>query len=475
MKIKVKEILLFLDISPEHIICINYNRSYALEAYVDGVSIDSRDLYENNLFVPIIGDKFDGHNYWEEAQSKGSIVVLWNKNIKIPSVNGIYILVDDTTIALQKLAAEYRKSLHTKIIAITGSNGKTSTKDMLAKLLSSKYSVYKTQGNLNNEIGLPLSLLRISADNQYAVLELGMSDYGEIDLLSQICKPEIAVITNVDESHLMNFGNLYNIAKAKFEIINGMDDNGCLLLNYDDQIIRESVKSYVSKGDKLKLVSFGINNDNLDYYAENIIENYNIIDGLKISFTFKKRDGNKSVEINLKQVGYHNVYNAMVAIIVCDLIGVEIENIQKDFDQVKLTPMRLEQSRYKKAYLINDAYNASPASMRAAIDIISKIQNTNKKVLLLADMLELGYDSLDLHKGIGEYALEADFDMLIAYGDHAVEYTSAFSQANMAEKFIFFPTRDKEMLKEYISDLTNDEIILLIKGSRGMRLEDLFE
>jgi UDP-N-acetylmuramoyl-tripeptide--D-alanyl-D-alanine ligase len=350
---------------------------------VQGISIDSRTIAPGNLFVPIIR-VIDGHDYIIEAINKGAVAALWQNDHPNPPDDIPLIYVEDCLIALQQLAYSYRKQLPVKVVAITGSNGKTTTKDMVTSILETSYSVHKTKGNLNSQIGLPLTLLEIEEHTQVTVLEMGMSERGQIERLSQIAEPDIAVITMIGLSHLSSLGSKEEIAAAKLEIVKGLHSDGILVLNGDEPLL---------KIDFNRVVHFGTDESN-DYYVSSIEQ-----EDVKTLFTT-----NRSMEpYSIPIIGKHNVINALASIAVCELLLVPDAQIKSGLEGLKLTGMRMEQVKSKDGFtLINDAWNASPASMKAAIETFEALKGYSRKFIILGDMLELGDREKEYHKEIGQ-------------------------------------------------------------------------
>ena len=284
---------------------------------VRGVSTDSRNIELDQLFVPLTGEFFNGHEFIYKAIEKGAVAALWNKNEPIPEVGFPLILVDDTLLALQRLASSYRNQLDLKVIGITGSNGKTSTKDILASLLKTEYKTQKTLGNFNNHIGVPLTLLDLEEDSKMAVIEMGMSNLGEIELLSSIAKPDVALITNIGEAHLEDLKTKENIIKAKMEILKGLKTNGLFLYIGDDSMLKEAVHNTPMN---YEIMNFGMENFN-SYQPQKVFVNEK-----GVSFFFKNVS---SPTFFLPMLGEHQIYNATAAIAIARYFGISYDNIEK--------------------------------------------------------------------------------------------------------------------------------------------------
>lgn len=437
------------------------------ELVVKGISTDSRHIV-GELFVPLVGENFDGHNYIEQAIANGAKATLWNKRVPIPEhLKHIpFLLVRDTLGALQKLATSYRAELFTRVVAITGSNGKTTTKDMTAQLLSSQYKVSKTQGNLNNHIGVPLTILRLEEDTDVAVLEMGMSDFGEIELLTKIASPDIAIITNIGDAHMEHLGSREGIAKAKTEILQGLDDDGVFIYNGDEPLILEAVNKAILPYD-FKKVSFGFNGSPT-WQAENVT-----ITPFESSFTVIHESSSSSIgEVTIPITGKHNVGNALAAIAVARLFGISAEQIKASFAKLEVTEMRAHPSKAANgATIINDAYNASPTSMKAAIQALSEYTGYSRKWAILGDMLELGEQEFAMHADVGTFAAEHHIAFVLGFGPRSQYLVKAAKAVNDKIVTQHFATKDE--LSAFVLRELNANDIVLVKGSRGMTMEDV--
>ncbi|PLR65895.1 UDP-N-acetylmuramoyl-tripeptide--D-alanyl-D-alanine ligase [Bacillus sp. UMB0893] len=425
---------------------------------VQGVLTDSRKIESGTLFIPIVGETFDGHRFAEKALQEGSAATLWNRSEPNPPSFGAVILVDDTLKALQQLASEYLAQLQLKVVGVTGSNGKTTTKDMVAALLSTTYKVHKTKGNFNNHIGLPLTILSMSEDTEAAVLEMGMSNRGEIELLSNLAKPDAAIITNIGESHLMNLGSREGIAEAKLEIVSGLKPDGILIYDGDEPLLTERVQSMT-----IKSIPFGGSAHN-QYAPEEISQTEN--------GTFFKIKG-RNEKLFLPVLGKHNVNNALAAIAAAEYMGVSPENINEGLKEIQMTGMRLELRKTKgNLAVINDAYNASPTSMKAAIRLAVDMQGYNQKILVLGDILELGEDlEVKFHQEVGKTIDSQKIDHLFTFGKLGAEI-AAGALTNMDKNHVHV-YQDKQELVHQLKQTANPGDLVLIKASRGMKLEEV--
>ena len=437
------------------------------ELLIKGVSKDSRHI-DGELFIPIVGENFDGHDFIEQAIANGAKATLWNKRVPIPEhLKHIpFLLVRDTLAALQKLATSYRAELFTRIVAITGSNGKTTTKDMTAAILSTQYKVSKTIGNLNNHIGLPLTILSLEEDTDVAVLEMGMSGFGEIELLTKIASPDIAIITNIGDAHMEQLGSREGIAKAKVEILQGLDDDGVFIYNADEPLIEEAMNKALLPY-QFKHVTFGFTGSPT-WKADSL-------DSTPYSSTFSVLYENKlsSIgEMSIPITGKHNVANALAAIAVARLFGISAEQIKEGFSFLQVSAMRAHPSKAAcGATIINDAYNANPTAMKVAIQALSQYKGYARKWVILGDMLELGEQEHLLHADVGLYAAEHHIDVVLGFGPRSIHLVEAASQQNDAIVAKHFATKD-ELSAFVIKELKSDDIVL-VKGSRGMKMEEV--
>ncbi|PLR81116.1 MULTISPECIES: UDP-N-acetylmuramoyl-tripeptide--D-alanyl-D-alanine ligase [Bacillus] len=426
---------------------------------INGVSIDSRKIETGNLFIPFKGEHADGHRFVEEAVNKGAGAAFWQKDVPNPPVDLPIIIVEDTLLALQELAANYRDELSTKIIGITGSNGKTTTKDMMASVLSLEYKVQKTEGNFNNHIGLPLTVLQLKPETEMAVLEMGMSAKGEIELLTKLARPDAVIITNIGEAHLQDLGSREGIAEAKLEIVKGLQDGGLIVYCGDEPLLRERLKDYEAK---FTVKTFGKSREN-DLYPTDIIQS-----GQGSQFTVNRFEG----KFHLPVLGVHNVLNALAVMLTARFFGVSYEKMDKGFQGLKLTQMRMELVEGAKGErIINDAYNASPTAMRAAIELISDLEGFSRRIVVLGDMLELGPLEIEYHQQTGASLDPEKIDYVFTYGPLGRFIAEGARQSFEAEKIFAFD--DKNDLINELKKYTDRNTLILVKASRGMKLEDV--
>lgn len=426
---------------------------------IQGVCIDTRKLEKGNLFVPFIGERMDGHQFVEEAIEQGAAAALWQKNVPNPPTHLPILIVEDTLVALQQLAKSYRNQLNLKVIGITGSNGKTTTKDMVANLLSLQYKVQKTEGNYNNHIGLPFTILQLKEDTEMAVLEMGMSGRGEIDFLSRLANPDAVVITNIGESHLLDLGSREGIAEAKLEILNGLKADGKIIYFGDEPLLSKKLEQY--KGNA-NISTFGRTEGNSLYPTE--------ITTSDSGSHFKVN--NHDEKYYLPVLGTHNIMNALSAMLVASHFGIPFSDFNEGFKTLKLTNMRmelLEGARGEK--IINDAYNASPTSMKAAIELVATLPGYTQKILVLGDMLELGPDEVEFHYEIGKALNPENIHFVFTFGQLASEIARGARESMTGNQVFSFT--DKQKLIEELKERTNAETLVLVKASRGMKLEEV--
>lgn len=428
---------------------------------IEGVSIDSRAIQAGNLFIPIVGERFDGHDYVLEAIERGAVASLWQSDHSDPPQDVPLIFVEDTIEALQQLAHRYRMELPVRIIAVTGSNGKTTTKDMLASILATTYKTLKTEGNLNNHLGLPLTLLKLDEDDEMAVLEMGMSDRGEIKRLSEIAEPEAAIITNVGDAHLLQLGSRQNIARAKLEVLYGLKEDGLLIYNGDDEIIEETISEFPAAN--IKTFRFGLQHTN-DYYPIAIM-----FEEQGCHFTFNE-NGHPTCYIPL--LGKHNVSNALATIAISKYMGVSSVDITRGLRRIKLSGMRAEMVRGSNGVtILNDAFNSSPTALKAAIQLVEELQGYNKKIVVLGDMLELGEHERTFHENIGLMLNKDLIDYVYTYGKLA-EHISHKARLTFGADRVHHMD-NKEQIAEHILQISDERDLVLVKGSRGMQLEHI--
>ncbi|MFS0727605.1 UDP-N-acetylmuramoyl-tripeptide--D-alanyl-D-alanine ligase [Paenibacillus sp. 1P07SE] len=440
----------------------------AAEIRCAGVSTDTRTIGPGQLFVPLKGERYDGHAYAAAARKRGAAAALWQQDRQLPAelAGWPVILVEDTLAALQRLAAGYRRELPVRIVGITGSNGKTTTKDMVAAALATVFRVHKTSGNLNNHIGLPLTVLEMDASTEAAVLEMGMSGFGEIRLLSEIAHPDLAIITNIGDAHMQQLGSRQGIAKAKLEIADGLKSGGTLILNGDEPLLAEDA---VSLPEGIRVLRFGQQPGN-DY----IVQPQRMdaaSSSLRISY-----DSETTPELTVPAAGVHNMMNAAAAVAAALQLGAAIDRIAAGLAGMQLSAMRIEKiEAYNGATVLNDAYNASPTAMRAAIDLVEQLQGYRCKWLVLGDMLELGDQEEEMHREVGRYITPAKADRVLTFGTLGACIADGAAAAFAAEPQAVRAFDDKQALGAWLRSQLSPEDLVLVKGSRGTRMEQIVQ
>lgn len=418
------------------------------EVKVNAFFTDSREAKENMMFLPIVGERVDAHKFIPTLKEKGCIATFSEKPLDEKALGINYILIEKSVLALQKLAKNFRNTLNIPLIGITGSVGKTTTKEMIALALESSLRVHKTLGNANSQIGLPRTVLAIEKESEAAVLEMGMSMPGEMGRLSDTARPNIAVITNIGVSHIEFHGTKENIMKEKLHIADFVPEKGAILVNGDDELLNKL------KGKNI--FTFGVD-ESCDYKATDIKE-----ENGETSFicTFS----GKEIPVTIPTLGIHNVRNALVSIAVADKLNLDTEKAAKALSSYKAPDMRQQIKKYGEITVIDDSYNASPDSVKASLDILSSFKG--RKIAILADMLELGDYSPIGHNEVGAYAKKKGIDILFALGTEAKEIYKGFGDADNSRHF------DKiDDINEIIGSFIKAGDTLLIKGSRGMHTD----
>ncbi len=435
-----------------------------METEAAGVVMDSRIVEKNYLFIASVGERVDGHDYIDEVFDKGALAVICEKAPENP--RGPYILVENSFHALKDLAKWYRMQLNIKVVGITGSVGKTSTKEFISSVLSVKYNVLKTEENYNNEVGMPLTILKIRDYHQIAVLEMGISDFGEMHRLSEIAKPDICVITNIGQCHLENLGSRQGILKAKTEIFDFMSEDGWVCINGDDDMLT-TIPEVKGK----KPIRFGMNtaDTNHDISVSNV-KTHGLF-GSTCDIHIK--DQVFTAEVLLP--GEHMVLNAMAATSVGMLLDMSLEEIATGLKTVKPVGGRSNIIREEDWTIIDDCYNANPVSMKAAIDLLGMADT--KKIAILGDMFELGYNEKTLHKEIGAYAASKKVDILVCVGELSANMYEGAAEVINSEKsssleqLLYFKTRE-ELIAALPSIIKRNDTVL-IKASHGMGFEQV--
>ncbi len=435
------------------------NSNFNGEIIFSGVTTDSRKITEGVLFVALKGENFNGEDFAEDSLKKGAAAVLVSNSAKNIS-GGVVLKVEDTLTAYQKISQSWRERFQIPVIAITGSNGKTTTKDLTAAALSPLGEIQKTSANFNNEIGVPLTLLGINEHHKAAVVEIGMRGLGQIESLAKIVKPNIGIVINVNETHIEILKSVEKIAKAKGELVEAIPSGGTVILNADNDFTAE-MKKLAKNG--VKIITYGIENP-ADLTAKNIV----IED---TSTEFRLNYGNEIFDFEIPIIGRHNVSNALAAIAAGLTLGLSIKEIQRGFSTLATTKMRFEVIRRDGVTIVNDAYNASPASMRAAIQTVAEIYE-GRKIAVLGDMLELGEISEKVHREVGEELAKNKFDTLITLGELGKFIADGAKDAGL--KNIFTASTHEEVAKK-ILEIMRDGDTILFKASHGMHFEKIIE
>ncbi len=425
---------------------------------VNGVTTDSREVKEGQLFIPLVGNKFDGHNYIRKARADGATACLSQREDQDADYPVIY--VKDTLLAFGEIAKGYRMDNKAKVFAVTGSVGKTTTKEMIAAMLRMKMKTVWTKGNHNNNLGLPLSIMRINEDTDIAVLEMGMNHFGEMSYLTQIAKPDIAVFTNIGTMHIENLGSRAGILKAKMELLEGMTSDGILILNGDEPLLWHLKDELTAK--MKKVIYFGITNQECNLVAHNIVSS---TEGVR--FTVECCEGTFPVFVPAN--GQHTIYNAMAAIaagIMAQMTNDEMVEALSIFENTGSRQKIYEQNGYT---IIEDCYNAGPESMAAALQVLGERKGEGRRIAVLGDMLELGAASTAEHYRVGRLAKDSA-DLIFAYGVNAKRVGSGAVTGGMKPNAVHtFDDQDALIHKLRMKAKKGD--ILLFKGSRGMKME----
>lgn len=428
------------------------------EVPYEAVSIDTRTIGPNSIYIALKGANFNGNVFCSEASYKGAgICIIDEICADVQNINeDTYVIkVEDGKKALLNLAKYYRNRLKIKVIGITGSTGKTSTKDLVAAALSSKYKVFKTKGNFNNEIGLPLMVFNITDEYDIAVLEMGMSNFGEIHNLTEVARPDIAIITNIGVSHLEYLKTRENILKAKLEITDFFNEHNTLIINNDNDLLN------TIRTNKYKVVKIGMEERDNDFF----VGQYELHDD-KINFIVKETSG-AEFQFNVNVIGKHNISNSLLAIACGRMLGLSFKELQVGLQNIEITSMRLDIIKGRKFTLIDDSYNASPDSMKAAIDVLESLEG-KRKIAVLGSMKELGDNAFALHKEVAEYAKVNAIDLLLCVGEFVDAYEKGF---NSKENIIKFSTNEE--VSDYLDKNVLQGDCVLIKASRSMKFETI--
>jgi len=430
------------------------------DTIINSVSTDTRTINDGALFVALHGENSDGHQYIKAAIEKGALCCIVDREDGIPSDVPV-IIVENTGQALLDLAGEYRREFNIPVVAVTGSVGKTSTRGMIACVLSQKYKTLSTEGNLNNEIGVPLTLFKLSREHEIAVIEMGMSNFGELSRITKAAKPNLAVITNVGEAHIENLGSREGILKAKLEVLEGMPQGSTVIMNGDNDMLW-SVNGQL----EYEEVYFGRENLKCDIVAENV-KTYSE----SSEFTFRSDNG-KEYEVVIGVPGLHHIYNALASTLVGMMYNIPVFDIISGIREFVPVGMRQATVRLDKYILIKDCYNANPTSMRSGLEVLSLKEEGGRKVACLGDMMELGSISEKAHLEIGSIIPKYKVDCLITVGERAKLIADGAIAAGMDKNCVYWFENNQSLCNQIYNILEEKDVILL-KASRSMHLEEV--
>lgn len=450
---------------------------------ITSVSTNSKEIQQGALFVPIIGERVDAHNFIDMALEAGAVATFTQREIKTYKEEKVYIQVADTLHALQLVAAYYRSQFSIPLIGITGSVGKTTTKEMIAAALSTKKKVLKTKGNMNSQVGLPLMMFELEEDMEVAVIEMGMSEVGEMHRLSIVAKPDMAVMTNIGVSHIGQLGSRENIRKEKLNIIDEFSGGNPVYVNGDDPLLGE-IKEYVDKRKKgeevpeelfdedtyeklgqIQVLEFGTS-ENCTYRGENMKTV-----GETTHFTYVSESGRE--EVVLSVLGNHNVNNAVVALAIAEKLGIKPSVAKMGLEKYQPIDKRGQVFEVKGMKIIDDTYNASPDSMKSGAGMLLAMEDLKRKILVLADVMELGEVSRDCHYEVGTFLAKKPVDAVICVGVEAKAICEGIEENTEAILTRHFA--DKEQAITFLKDYVKEGDGILVKGSRGMHMEEVVE
>jgi len=433
---------------------------------ITGVSIDSRTVKPGELFVAVRGDRFDGHDFVPDAIKRGA----WGAVVERSSLEGKYgtlgtlkniMPVEDTLSSLQEMSMLHRKKFPAPVVGITGSNGKTTTKEMLASILRQRGPCLKTEGNLNNHIGVPLTLLKIDASHRSAIIEMGMSGLNEIELLARLALPDVGVITNIGPAHLKFLGSTDRVAEAKAELLTGMRPDGTAVLNADDRYFGVLRKKYSGR-----IISFGTD-QSADVYGSDVTQARDFLD-------FSISADNKKVPVRLRTVGRHNVSNALAATAAALALGTPLETVKFGLEEFHAVTMRSELREVDGRTIICDYYNANPNSVLAALETLASLPGNARTIAVLGDMLELGDASDNAHAEIGRRTAGLGITHLIAVGPES-RRTAGGARAEGMPRERVHEAETVSRAASLLREVSKPGDRVLIKGSRGMKMEKILE
>lgn len=440
----------------------------ALSARFSGVSIDSRTVKPGQLFVCIEGERFDGHDFIQDVLARGAAGIVASKQDKVPmerirAENRFAVLVPDTLRALQDLAAHHRNQhSRLRVVGITGTNGKSTTKEMTACITATRFNTLKSRGNLNNHIGLPLNVLDLTADHEVAVLEMGMSALGEIRRLAEIARPEIGVITNISEAHMVHLKTLKDVQTAKGELFEALPGHGTAVVNADDPLVRDLARNL-----RARVVTFG-----LDPAAD--VQARDLRPSSTAGYEFTAKVFGAIIPVHLPFPGAYNVHNALAAMAVGAVLDIPAEDMARGLESAHGLAQRGEVFTWRNMTLFNDTYNANPRSMQEAIKTFNALPCQGRRFVVMGAMLELGAQEEAAHRKIGELAASLDIDYLVTVGPLARLAGDAALQRGMnADRVACVDTHDEAA--EFLTRHAQPGDCLLFKGSRGSKMETVIE
>ncbi|MBN2091207.1 UDP-N-acetylmuramoyl-tripeptide--D-alanyl-D-alanine ligase [candidate division KSB1 bacterium] len=426
---------------------------------VPEILIDSRKISHDSIYIAIRGERLDGHQFVSEAFAKGAGAVICDeagfKKVSATSPEGNYFIVSDTTLALQEIAHYYRQKFSMPVLALTGTSGKTTTKEMIGTVLDRKFNILKTSGNLNNHIGVPLTLLQLNKKQQIAIIEIGTNHFGEIKTLTAITNPDIGLITNIGRGHLEFFGSIEGVGREKTDLFRGLKSGGKAIINIDDPFLApmtRELKNYVDYGIK--------NNARLKGKFLRMSELGNV--------TFMV----ENQEIALQVPGIHNIYNALAAVAVGLEFEIPFTEIKDALEAFKSQAKRMETLQLNQNLILNDCYNANPDSTAAALEVLNGLQGAGRKIAVLGDMLELGEQGKNEHFQIGAKVAQLKIDYFLGFGPLTKLGVEEASK-QMGDRAMHF--QRKSDLIQCLKELIQTDDVLLIKGSRGMAMEEVTE
>ena len=421
---------------------------------IKAVSTDTRKIEEGTMFIALKGENFNGNNYVLDAFNKGAKIAIVDEvkcDLNELKEDMALIKVQNTGRALMDLAKFYREKLGLKVVGITGSAGKTSTKDLVAAVLSDKYKVFKTKGNFNNEIGLPLMILELDSTYDVAILEMGMRGLGQIRELAEIASPDLGIITNIGISHIEILKTRENILKAKMEIATFFDKNNTLVVCGNDDFLGALPEA------EYKIVKTGVG-ENFKIGAKNIALE-------ELSSKFTVYDGEKEEEFSLDMPGEHNISNLMLGIAIAKELGVSFEEMKRGLKNIEATSMRLELIKKDGFSILNDCYNSSPVAVKSAIDVMKNIEG-KRRIAVLGTMRELGHKSEEAHEEIGKYAKENGIEKVLCFGDFSENIKEGYGEGCTVYE------NKEELIKDLLNIICEGDIIL-VKASRSLKFEEI--